>query len=113
MICNSNQKRSRFSARPAAKFVVTRRFYQSILGLAAAWLVCCVAPAAAQIVKIPFAALSPNYAPLWIASDTGLFKKYTLDVQLIYISAGSVIVPAILYFSISFFSTMAAVTLTP
>ena len=96
MICNSNQKRSRFSARPAAKFVITRRFYQSILGLATAWLVCCVAPAAAQILKIPFAALSPNYAPLWIASDTGLFKKYNLDVQLIYISAGSVIVPAIL-----------------
>ena len=96
MICNSNQKRSRFSARPAAKFVVTRRFYQSILGLAAAWLVCCAGPSAAQSLKVPFAALSPNYAPLWIASDTGLFKKYNLDVQLIYISAGSVIVPAIL-----------------
>jgi ABC-type nitrate/sulfonate/bicarbonate transport system substrate-binding protein len=33
------------------------------------------------MVKIPFAALSPNYAPLWIASDTGLFKKYNLDVN--------------------------------
>jgi NitT/TauT family transport system substrate-binding protein len=51
---------------------------------------------AAQSLKVPFAALSPNYAPLWIAADTGLFKKYNLDVQLIYISAGSVIVPAIL-----------------
>ena len=40
--------------------------------------------------------LSPNYAPLWIADQAGLFKKHGLDVQLIYISAGSMIVPAIL-----------------
>ena len=53
-------------------------------------------PAAAQSLKVPFAALSPNYAPLWIADQAGFFKKHGLDVQLIYISAGSVIVPAIL-----------------
>jgi NitT/TauT family transport system substrate-binding protein len=57
---------------------------------------CGSAPAAAQSLKVPFAALSPNYAPLWIADQTGLFKKHGLDVQLIYISAGSVIVPALL-----------------
>ena len=54
------------------------------------------APAAAQSLKVPFAALSPTYAPLWIADHAGFFKKYGLDVQLIYISAGSVIIPAIL-----------------
>jgi ABC-type nitrate/sulfonate/bicarbonate transport system substrate-binding protein len=53
-------------------------------------------PAAAQSLKVPFAALSPTYAPLWIAEQAGFFKKYGLDVQLIYISAGSVIIPAIL-----------------
>lgn len=53
-------------------------------------------PAAAQSLKVPFAALSPTYAPLWIADQAGFFKKYGLDVQLIYISAGSVIIPAIL-----------------
>jgi NitT/TauT family transport system substrate-binding protein len=61
-----------------------------------AWLGFCGSPAAGQSLKVPFAALSPNYAPLWIADQTGLFKKHGLDVQLIYISAGSVIVPAIL-----------------
>ena len=65
-------------------------------GLAAVWFACWAVPSAAQSLKVPFAALSPNYAPLWIAADTGLFKKYSLDVQLIYISAGSVIVPAVL-----------------
>ena len=54
-------------------------------------------PAAfAQNLKVPFAALSPNYAPLWIAEQGGFFKKYGLDVQPIYISSGSVIIPAVL-----------------
>lgn len=64
--------------------------------LAAIWFCSGAVPVAAQSLKIPFAALSPTYAPLWIADQAGLFKKYGLDVQLIYISAGSVIVPAIL-----------------
>ena len=53
-------------------------------------------PVDAQTLKVPFAALSPNYAPLWIADQAGLFKKYALDVQLVYISSGSIIIPAIL-----------------
>ena len=50
----------------------------------------------AQIFKVPFASLSPNYAPLWVADAAGLFRKYHLDVQPIYISSGSVVVPALL-----------------
>jgi len=50
----------------------------------------------AQSLKVPFAALSPTYAPLWIADQAGFFKKHGLDVQLLYISSGSVIIPAIL-----------------
>jgi NitT/TauT family transport system substrate-binding protein len=53
-------------------------------------------PVAAQTLKVPFAALSPTYAPLWIADQVGFFKKQGLDVQVVYISAGSVIIPAIL-----------------
>jgi ABC-type nitrate/sulfonate/bicarbonate transport system substrate-binding protein len=93
---NSYRKRSRCSARRAAKFLARRGLRRLTLGLAAAWFTCCAVPSAAQSLKVPFAALSPNYAPLWVAADTGLFKKYNLDVQLIYISSGSVIVPAIL-----------------
>lgn len=52
--------------------------------------------AGAQTLKVPFASLSPNYAPLWVADAANLFKKHHLDVQIIYISAGSVIVPAML-----------------
>jgi ABC-type nitrate/sulfonate/bicarbonate transport system substrate-binding protein len=50
----------------------------------------------AQSMKVPYAALSPTYAPLWIAEQAGYFKKYGLDVQPVYISAGSIIVPALL-----------------
>src|ERR1051325_11900123 len=96
MIFNSYRKPSHCSARPAAKFLAWRGRCGLIVGLAALGFACYAVPSAAQNLKVPFAALSPNYAPLWIAADTGLFKKYSLDVQLIYISAGSVIVPAIL-----------------
>jgi len=40
--------------------------------------------------------LSPTYSPLWIAADGGFFKKYALEVQPVYVSSGSVIVPALL-----------------
>ncbi|MEO6164260.1 MAG: hypothetical protein ABIP88_08975, partial [Candidatus Binatia bacterium] len=50
----------------------------------------------AESLKVPYAALSPTYAPLWIAEQAGYFKKYGLDIQPVYISAGSVIVPALL-----------------
>src|SRR5215470_6217236 len=90
--------RSRSSEPQAADILALRRRSEWTLAFVSvlAWLCCCAAPVAAQSLKVPFAALSPNYAPLWIAADTGLFKKHSLDVQLIYISAGSVIMPAIL-----------------
>ena len=61
------------------------------------WIFFAGLPAAfAQNLKVPFAALSPNYSPLWVADQGGYFKKNGLDVQPIYISAGSVIIPALL-----------------
>ena len=71
-----------------------------MIGLKIAAFFVCISfaafPVDAQTLKVPFAALSPNYAPLWIADQAGLFKKYALDVQLVYISSGSIIIPAIL-----------------
>ena len=86
------------SALPPAKLLPAMRLraWKLRFALAIAWLCAYSVPAAAQSLKVPFAALSPNYAPLWIADQAGFFKKHGLDVQLIYISAGSVIVPAIL-----------------
>jgi NitT/TauT family transport system substrate-binding protein len=83
-----------FSGRPADRLTVLKSKLK--IPFIVFWLSYAAVPAAAQSLTVPFAALSPTYAPLWIADQAGFFKKYALDVQLIYISAGSVIVPAIL-----------------
>jgi ABC-type nitrate/sulfonate/bicarbonate transport system substrate-binding protein len=75
-------------------------------------LVYAVVPAAAEKLNVPFAALSPTYAPLWIADQAGFFKKYGLDVQLVYISAGSVIIPAIVSGQVNIANLSSAPALT-
>jgi NitT/TauT family transport system substrate-binding protein len=70
------------------------------------------ASATAQSLTVPFAALSPTYAPLWVAQEAGFFKKYGLDVQLIYISAGSVIIPALLSSQVEIANMSSAPALT-
>ena len=97
MISRSSPQARCSAQRSAEPLPSLRRSARSLpLALVFAWLACAGAPAAAQSLKVPFAALSPNYTPLWIADQAGFFKKHGLDVQLIYISAGSVIVPALL-----------------
>ena len=82
------------------------------IALALTWLCVAAVPAAAQSLKVPFAALSPTYVPLWIADQAGLFRKHGLDVQLIYISAGSIIIPAILSGQIELANMSSAPALT-
>jgi NitT/TauT family transport system substrate-binding protein len=60
-----------------------------------------VCPAGAQEKKlepftISYASVSGTRAPLWIARDLGLFEKYGLDVNLIYIASGVISVNALL-----------------
>jgi NitT/TauT family transport system substrate-binding protein len=45
---------------------------------------------------ISYASVSGTRAPLWIAKDLGLFEKYGLDVNLIYIASGVISVNALL-----------------
>ena len=77
------------SEHQAADLPNAMRLFTSKLKVASAivWIFAAAVPVAAQSLKIPFAALSPTYTPLWIADQAGLFKKYGLDAQLIYISA--------------------------
>src|SRR5262249_40155665 len=96
MIFNSSGQTARSALSVAEPLAAMRFIWKLQSALLIVWLSCWSIDAAAQSLRVPFAALSPNYAPLWIADQAGLFKKNGLDVQLIYISAGSVIVPAIL-----------------
>jgi NitT/TauT family transport system substrate-binding protein len=66
----------------------------------------------AQTLKVPYASLSPTYSPLWVGQQAGYFKKYQLDVQPVYISAGSVVVPAILSGQVDIANMSAAPALT-
>ena len=66
----------------------------------------------AQTLRVPYASLSPTYSPLWIGHQAGYFKKYQLDVQPVYISAGSVVVPAILSGHVDIANMSAAPALT-
>jgi NitT/TauT family transport system substrate-binding protein len=50
----------------------------------------------AQVLKIPFVAISPATGPLWIAQDARIFEKQGVDTQLIYIAGGTLIVQALL-----------------
>jgi len=46
---------------------------------------------------ISYASVSGTRAPLWIAKDLGLFEKYGLDGNLIYIASGVTSVNAVLF----------------
>ncbi len=43
-----------------------------------------------------FSSVSGNRAPLWIAKDAGLFRKYGLDVNLIFIRSGATTTQALI-----------------
>ena len=46
----------------------------------------------AEKVYIGYSAISAATAPLWVANDRGLLKKYGLDAELIYLAGGSRVV---------------------
>jgi NitT/TauT family transport system substrate-binding protein len=47
------------------------------------------APQGLKKVMIGYSSIAPNQAPAWVAYETGLFRKYGLDAQLIFIESGS------------------------
>jgi NitT/TauT family transport system substrate-binding protein len=55
-----------------------------------------VAKSAAAPVRVAYSAISGAMGPLWVAHDLGVFSKYGLDVQLLYIGGGSVVMQALL-----------------
>src|SRR5437762_3176380 len=75
--------------------------YRSLLLLIGVLFLATSLPALAQEKKldpftISYASVSGTRAPLWIAQDLGLFEKYGLDVNLIYIASGVTSVNALL-----------------
>jgi len=48
-----------------------------------------------QKIRIGYPSISSRQAQLWIAKDEGLFKKYGLDVELIFLRGGQVAIQAL------------------
>jgi NitT/TauT family transport system substrate-binding protein len=57
---------------------------------------------AADRVKASYAAVNASQSPLWVAQDRGFFAKYGLDVDLIFISSGSLNVQALVGNTVQF-----------
>ena len=54
------------------------------------------APQRLEKVRIAYSSISGNQAPAWVAYEKGFFRKNGLDVELVYIEAGSRAVSALL-----------------
>ena len=54
------------------------------------------APVSAEPLRIVYTAISLMYGPLWVAQDAGLFKKHNLDVELLYLSGGTLSTAALI-----------------
>lgn len=59
------------------------------------WL-CCAGEVWAAPLRLSYSVVGPTVAGIWMAHDTGLFKKYGLDVQLIYIPSSGMNIQALL-----------------
>jgi len=55
----------------------------------------CARSASAERIRIAYSAIS-GVQPLWIAKESGFFKRQGLDVDCLYIGGGSVVVQAML-----------------
>ena len=53
-------------------------------------------------VTIAYSSLSGNMAPLWITQERGLFRKYGLDAQLVFIESGSTTVQSLISKEVAF-----------
>ena len=50
----------------------------------------------AEDLRIAYSAINGAQAPLWVAVEENIFKRYGLDVELIYIGGGSVVTNALI-----------------
>ena len=72
------------------KFILSIAFWSIGLGLF-------VRPAGAlETIVIAYPTTSSQFTPLWFARDVGLYEKYGLDGQLVYIQGGSILLQAML-----------------
>src|SRR3989337_863422 len=72
---------------------MNRRLYQSLVLLVV--LFSFVVHAHAQKLRSAYGALGGTFLPLWVTHDAGLFKEHGLDVDLVFVTGGTMAVTAI------------------
>lgn len=50
----------------------------------------------AEKVRVSFPTLGPGFTPAWITAEAGYWKKQGLDVELVLLSGGARVIPALL-----------------
>ena len=55
-----------------------------------------IAPSRSKVSLSRYPTTSSQFTPLWFARDVGLYEKYGLDAQLVYIQGGSILLQAML-----------------
>lgn len=63
------------------------------VGRAASWLIAatlvlCTPPAGAETLRIAYTSIAVVYGPLWLTKEAGIFKKYNIEPEFIYIAGG-------------------------
>ena len=59
-------------------------------------------PAPLANVTIAYTSISPLYSPAWIAKETGIFRKYGIDAQLVYMRGGILATQALVSNDVNF-----------
>jgi hypothetical protein len=48
----------------------------------------CAASVGAENLRIAYTSIAVVYGPLWLTKEAGLFKKYNIDPEFVYIAGG-------------------------
>ena len=57
---------------------------------------------AREKVTVAYSSISGNMAPLWVTYERGFFRKYGLDVQIVFIESGSTTVQSLISKEVAF-----------
>ena len=66
-------------------------------GLVAAIFFLIASSAGAEPLRIAYTSIGLVYGPLWVTQDAGIFKKYNIDPELLYIAGGPPSLQALIY----------------
>ena len=83
-----------------------------VIVVLAYFLACAPVSLHAEPVRISYSAISWLMTPVWMAEELGLFKKYNLEAQLIYIPSSATSVQSLLGGSVDVITPGSMMTIT-